>query len=241
MAFRIFTVTLILTCLSTSSFAQDQFNPLSFDQAGELRTIYQQNIIFNDLYSTSFDGGTYLGLGTNIWTRYGLRGSIRRNLNYRTAIDLGFMYNHTKFENRISQEFRPHQTFHFNYPTLENSNIQHRLRLEERIFFVDNIENRDFSARLRYRIYNKGRLTGKPVSPKSFYYRLSFEWNFNMYNELQDKLLLRGRYGIGYGYQFNAKFSLDANYFFQHDTQEESNEQVIIHIFHISFRHKIRL
>ena len=157
MTFKRIIYTLSLIYLPILSAAQEEFTPLSFDEAGELRTIYQQNIIFNEKYSTSFDGGTYIGMGTNIWTRLGFRGSIKRTFNHNTALDLGLMYNHTNFENRYSQELRPHQTFHYIYPRLRSSTIQHRFRLEERIFFVDNIEFRELSARLRYRVYNKGR------------------------------------------------------------------------------------
>lgn len=226
---------------SISIKSQNQLNPFDFNDAGEIRTIYQQSIFFNDLYSTSFDGGSYHGIGTNIWTRWGFRGSLRRKLSYNMAVDIGYMYNHINFEDRVSQEHRPHQTFHYNFPIIGNSVIKHRFRLEQRIFAKNDFSDGEFSSRLRYRIYNKGRLDGKAVHPKAFYYRLSAEWNFNIYSDERDHFFKRGRYGIGYGYQFNTQFSADANYFFEHNTIEGSSQQAILHIFHFSFRHTIRL
>jgi len=237
----VFTLILLLSFSTFQLWGQSRFEPFQFNNAGELRSLYHQNININEKYSTSFDGGSYLGIGTNVWTRWGFRGSIKRNINYRLAVDFGFMYNHITYESKVSQEYRPHQSFFFNYPTLEYSTIQHRIRLEERIF-NDNIRNEHtIRSRIRYRISNQGTLKKKPVSPKAFYYRLSAEWNFNIYNEIEGKFLLRGRYGIGYGYQFNSKFSADANYFMQHDAQQNSNGHSILHIFQFSFRQTIRL
>jgi len=225
-------------CLSEGQSKVDVFN---FNQSGELRTIYQQSIFINDLYSSSLDAGSYLGIGTNVWTRWGFRGNVQRKLSYRSAIELGFMYNHIKYETKTSQEYRPHQAYHFNFPIVGNSVIKHRFRLEERLFAKNEIDNRYFSSRLRYRIYNKGRLNGQAVHPKTCYYRIFAEWNFNVYSDTSDNFFLRGRYSIGYGYQFNTRFSADANYIYEHNNVEGSNKQVIMHIFHFSLRHTIRL
>ncbi|MCU4177657.1 DUF2490 domain-containing protein [Carboxylicivirga sp. N1Y90] len=221
--------------------AQNKVDLFNFDEAGELRTIYHQTLFINDYYSTSFDGGSYLGIGTNVWTRWGFRGSVKRNLSYRSAIDLGFMYNHVDFEDRTSIEYRPHQTFHFNYPIIGNTVIKHRFRLEQRIYGKNDFDERNFTSRFRYRIYNNGRLDGKAVHPKAFYYRLSAEWNFNVYSNTKDSFFLRGRYGMGWGYQFNSKFSADATYFFEHNSIHGSSKHAILHIFNFSFRHTIRL
>lgn len=231
----------LLMIISIVGSAQNGNEFLGFKQAGEQRSIYHQSIYFNDRYSSSFDAGTYLGIGTNVWTRLGFRASVIRKFDHRWSGDLGFMYNHVTYENRVSQEFRPHQTVAFRKTIFGASSLQHRLRLEERIFVVDNSSERQVKSRLRYRIYYKGRFDGQPVHPKAFFYRVSTEWNFNIYNESEDHFFLRGRYGVGAGYQFNSRFSCDANYFYEHNSVSGSNHQSILHIFHVALRHSIYL
>ena len=233
-------IAIILTLTSQTTVAQLHISAFEMN-SGELRSIYHQKITFNEKYRSSLDAGSYLGLGNNVWTRWGIRGGLIRIVNSRTSVDVGFMYNHVTFDHKISQEFRPHQSVLVNYPTLPNSAIQHRLRLEERIFIDDINDVRTTRSRIRYRISNSGTLKGKPVAPKSFFYRLSAEWNFNVYNEIEGAFLLRGRYGIGYGYQFNSRYTADATYYFQHDAQQDNDHHNIIHIFQLTLRHSIRL
>lgn len=231
---------LFLLLISTAKIgAQREHSWPAFHQSGELRSIYQQTIRFNDKYSSSVDGGSYLGVGKNNWHRWGLRGGVINKLNYRTSLELGFMYNRVSSATSIMHEYRPHQSVHFTFPVLKHSAIQHRLQLEERLFKTKQTST-DFSTRIRYQISNRGTLNKRPVTPKSFYYRASMEWNFNIYNEIKGRFLLRGRYGLGYGYQLNSSFSVDATYFFEHNASQYSPDHSITNILQVTLRHNIR-
>ncbi len=219
--------------------AQQIFNFNVFNGEGELRTIYAQRHRINNKYSLNLDGGAYIGLGNNIWTRWGIRGNIERRLSDLYRFDIGFMYNHVDYIDFTRQEFRPHQAFHISYPRFKSSVLKHRFRLEERIFTHVHEDIRDFKIRLRYRILHQGRFDGKPIAPQSFYYRSFAEFNFNIYNESEGLLWVRGRYCAGCGYQFSSKLSIDANYYFEHTKVSRNIDQIITHIFQFTVRQTI--
>ncbi len=248
----LFWVSVLLLLSITNSWSQQQIDFNLFNGEGELRSIYLQQHQLNDKYSINLDAGSYLGLGNNIWTRWGFRGTIRRKFNDFYSLDFGFMYNRVNYYadnisldgaietiDIIRHEYRPHQALHVNYPRFQSSTLKHRLRLEERFFAYDNNNGRDFRMRLRYRILHQGRFDRQPVAPKSFYYRTYAEFNFNIVDEADDVFWIRGRYCIGYGYMFSSKLSADASYFFEHTKPGKDISQVITHIFQFTLRHTI--
>ncbi|MBS2212941.1 DUF2490 domain-containing protein [Carboxylicivirga mesophila] len=222
-----------------------------FNGEGELRTIYVQRHRLNENYTLNLDGGSYIGIGTNFWTRWGFRGNIQRTLNHNTKVDIGFMYNRVHLFDKtnsdnpeesfdvVRHEYRPHQSLNVNYPRFASSALQHRFRLEERIFKTAHNDKTDFRMRLRYRLMHQGRFDGKPIAPKSLFYRTFAEFNFNIYEEADDVFWVRGRYCLGIGYQFNSRLSADTNYFFEHNKTSSSEPTTNIHIFQITLRHTI--
>ncbi len=240
----------IFTCLSFAN-AQMIFDFDFFDGSGELRTIYVQKHRLSEKYTLNLDGGTYLGLGVNDWDRWGVRGNIQRRLSSDAQVDIGFMYNRIHFEvpltyiipptqvEVVKHEYRPHQSLNFNYPHFKSSSLQHRFRLEERFFKTTNDPETDFRMRLRYRVMHQGRFDGKPIAPKSLFYRSFAEFNFNIYNEAKNVFWVRGRYCLGLGYQFNSKLSTDINYFLEHNKSERGKSYTIIHIFQLTLRQTI--
>ncbi len=222
-----------------------------FNGSGELRTIYVQRHRLSEKYTLNLDGGSYLGIGSNSWTRWGFRGNIQRTLLNNAKVDIGFMYNRVQLHEEVSSdipdessdlvrhEYRPHQSVNFSYPHFKNSALQHRFRLEERLFSSKTKGGVDFKMRLRYRIMHKGRFDNQPIAPKSLFYRTFAEFNFNLYEEADNVFWIRGRYCFGLGYQFSSKLSGDVNYFFEHNKTVKGQEQAIIHIFQITLRQTI--
>ncbi|WP_430813476.1 DUF2490 domain-containing protein [Carboxylicivirga sp. RSCT41] len=243
---RILIFPLLLISLLAS--AQQHFDFNLFNGSGELRLIYVQRHRLNDKYTLNIDAGSYLGLGNNIWTRWGFRGNISRKINDFYSYDLGFMYNRIHYKDDIlnddiaeevdvtRHEYRPHQAFHISYPRFQASSLKHRFRLEERMFTHVHNDVRDFKIRLRYRILHQGRFDGKPIAPKSFFYRTFAEFNFNIYQEAEDVFWVRGRYCAGLGYQFNSKLSADTNYYLEHTKVARGVDQVVTHIFQVTLR-----
>ena len=231
--------------------AQQHIDFNMFNGSGELRSIYVQRHRFNEKYTLNLDFGSYLGLGSNIWTRWGFRGNITRTISYFYRVDLGFMYNRVHYYDDISKdditeevevtrhEYRPHQTLTISYPRLKSSAIQHRFRLEERIFTTVHNDTPDFKMRLRYRILHQGRFDSQPIAPKSLFYRASAEFNFNIYEESDDTFWVRGRYCLGIGYMFSSKLRADVNYYFEHNNVNRATEQVLTHIFQVTLRQTI--
>jgi len=225
---------LLFACINALAQQEIDFN--LFNGAGELRSVYVQRHRLNEKYNINLDAGSYLGLGNNVWTRWGFRGNVQRLLSTNYSFDIGFMYNNTKLSNVTKHEYRPHQAFHISYPRFKSSTLKHRFRLEERIFTSSNDKAHEFKMRLRYRVFHQGRFNGQTVEPKSFYYRAFAEFSFNMYNEAEDLFFIRGRYCAGYGYQFNSKLSADVNYFFEHNRVAAGADQNIIHIIQFTLR-----
>lgn len=246
---KLYVILLILIFPSTAIWSQVSFGSHLFNEDGELRTIYVQRHRINEDYILSGDVGSYLGLGNNVWTRWGIRASLQKKLNEFYSIDAGFMYNLTNFyeeeiegidRERITRhEYRPHQTFHISYPRFRSSVLKHRIRLEERFFNNIGTEIKDFKMRLRYRVYHQARFDGQPIGPKSLFYRGFAEFNFNLVNEAENAFWVRGRYCAGLGYQFNAKFTVDGNYFYEHTKIAKGMDEVITHIFQITLRHSL--
>ena len=245
-------LTLIIFIYSlTNSLAQQHIDFNMFNGSGELRSIYVQRHKLNDKYTLNIDMGSYLGMGNNVWTRWGFRGNITRQMNDFYKLDVGFMYNRTHYYDDITEgdaieqidvtrhEFRPHQTISVSYPRFKSSALQHRLRLEERIFTNVHTDVVNYKMRLRYRVLHQGRFDGQPIAPKSLFYRTFAEFNFNVYEEADDVFWVRGRYCLGMGYQFNSKLSADANYYFEHTNIARDTEQVITHIFQLTLRQTI--
>ncbi|MCG8581313.1 MAG: DUF2490 domain-containing protein [Bacteroidales bacterium] len=228
--------------------AQQHFDFNLFNGSGELRSIFVQRHRLNDKYTLNLDAGSYVGLGNNIWTRWGFRGNISRKINDFYSCDIGFMYNRVHYEDDIiiedvtermdvtRHEYRPHQAFHISYPRFQASSLKHRFRLEERIFTQVHSDIRNFKMRLRYRVMNQGRFDGKPIAPKSIFYRTFAEFNFNIYQEAEDVFWVRGRYCMGLGYMFSSKLSADANYYFEHTKVASGKDPVITHIFKVTLR-----
>ncbi|TRX66437.1 DUF2490 domain-containing protein [Carboxylicivirga sp. M1479] len=245
------TISLLFLLAANGLFAQVDLDLGLLDGDGELRTIYVQRHRLNDQYIVNLDLGAYIGLGNNIWTRWGYRGSILRNINDFYKVDLGFMYNRVHLFDEIddgetkekfdltSHELRPHQTLHVNYPRFQSSVLKHRFRLEERFFTYSDSDYRKSKVRLRYRVMHSARFDGKTITPKSLFYRASAEFNFNIYQEAEDVFWVRGRYTLGLGYQFSAKLSADMNYFYEHTKVGKDYDQIVTHIFHFAVRHTI--
>jgi hypothetical protein len=231
--------------------AQQHYDFNLFNGAGEFRSVYIQRHRLNDKYNLNLDAGSYLGLGSNVWTRWGFRGNIQRTLSDFYKVDVGFMYNHINYKNEeiiegkietkhiTRHEYRPFQSLSVSYPRFKSSALQHRLRLEERIFTQVHKSVPDFKMRLRYRLMHQGRFDGQPIAPKSFFYRTFAEFNFNIYEEAEDVFWVRGRYCMGFGYQFSSKLSADANYYFEHTKTATDEDQVITNIFQISLRQTV--
>jgi len=242
---------LFVLLIHTIGHTQQHFDFNMFNGEGELRSIYVQRHRLNEKYTLNLDAGSYIGIGNNVWTRWGFRGNINRKLSDFYSFDIGFMYNRTHYVDDVEvgntmeslnvtrHEYRPHQTFHINYPRFKSSVLQHRFRIEERIFTHIHNDIKNFKMRLRYRVQHQGRFNGQPIVPKSFFYRAFAEFNFNIYQEAEDVFWVRGRYCLGYGYQFNSKLSADANYYFEHTKVAKEHEQVITHIFQFTLRHTI--
>ena len=240
---------LLFTVLIIS--AQQEFDFNLFNGSGELRSIYVQRHRINDKYTINLDAGSYLGLGNNIWTRWGFRGSVQRTLSHNYKVDFGFMYNRIHYKDEVElnntyeeidatrHEYRPFQSFNISYPRFKASALQHRFRLEERIFTHIHKDVRDFKMRLRYLIQHMGRFDGKAIAPKSLYYRAFAEFNFNIYQEAEDVFWVRGRYCLGLGYQFSSKFTADANYYYEHTKVASGIDQIITHIFQLTIRQTI--
>jgi hypothetical protein len=231
--------------------SQQRFDFNAFNGSGELRTIYMQKHRISENYTINLDAGSYIGIGSNVWTRWGFRGLLQRRVSDISQVDIGFMYNRIHFNAPIADtdpaelrevtkhEYRPHQSLNVNYPRFKSSTLQHRLRLEERIFSTSDNPERDFRMRLRYRVLHQGRFDGQPIAPKSLFYRTSAEFNFNLYQEAKDVFWIRGRYCFGLGYQFNSRLSTDVNYNFEHNKSEKGNSYTIIHIFQLTLRQTI--
>lgn len=240
----------ILVSVSVAK-SQQRFDFNAFNGSGELRTIYTQKHRLNENYTINLDAGSYIGLGTNTWTRWGIRGNLQRRLSDISQVDVGFMYNQILFNEPIPDtsptetqkvtrhEYRPHQSLTARYPRFKSSALQHRLRLEERIFSNSNDPDLDFRMRLRYRIMHQGRFDGQPVAPKSLFYIASAEFNFNIYHEAKDVFWIRGRYCFGLGYQFNSKLSSDVSYNYEHNKSAKGHPDTVIHIFQLTLRQTI--
>jgi hypothetical protein len=234
-----------------NSQAQQHIDFNMFNGSGELRSIYVQRHRLSDKYTLNIDAGSYLGLGNNVWTRWGFRGIVARKLSDFYSVDIGFMYNRVNYFDDVPvedtfeeievtrHEYRQIQSLNINYPRLQSSAIKHRIRLEERIFTSVKKETPDFKMRLRYRISHQGRFDGQAVAPKSLFYKTSAEFNFNIYQEGEDVFWVRGRYCFGLGYQMNSKFSADANYYFEHNNASKASSQVLTHIFQFTLRQTI--
>ncbi len=238
---KAFSLVFLFIALGISNIWGQRTDFFGSDVSAETRTLYHQSITFNEQYSSSFDAGLYCGVGSNTWTRWGIRGHIKRKISQYVAVDLGFMYNHISALTHVAQEYRPHQALHFNHPMWGNFPLKHRLRLEERIFTNDITEGSTFQTRLRYQISTKGSFNGQPINSKSLYYKFGAEWSFNIYDEIPNRILIRGRFTSGIGYQFNTHYGLDFNYQFQHDAQEEIRRHTYTHIYLLTFRHYIDL
>jgi len=227
---------IIALCTAVLANAQQEFDFNIFNGEGEIRSIYVQRHRINDKYTLNLDGRAHIGLGSNVWTRWGIRGNIQRKLSDKYSIDLGFMYNYVNYPDFTRQEFRPHQAFHINHLIFSSSALKHRFRLEERLFTHVHDDVLNFKIRFRYRISNQGRFNSRPITPKSFFYRTSAEFNFNIYNEADDVFWVRGRYCAGYGYQFSSKLSMDVNYNFEHNKIDRDIKHNTMHIFQITLR-----
>ncbi|MBK3518371.1 DUF2490 domain-containing protein [Carboxylicivirga marina] len=241
----------LLLFISFQSWSQ-QTDYTLFDIGGELRTIYLQRHRINDKYTFNFDAGSYLGVGTNEWVRWGFRGNLQRKVSDFYTVAVGFMYNKTTVYEEIEEwedpddraqltrhEYRPQQSLIVNYPRFKSSALRHRLQLEERIFDHIHENIRDFSIRLRYLVQHQGRFDGKPIAPKSLYYRAFAEFNFNIYEEADDLFWIRGRYWAGLGYQFNSKLKGDFNYCYEHSKVSKDIDPLVKHIFQLTLRHTI--
>ena len=147
-------------CPVVATNAQQAFDFNIFNEKGELRTVYVQRYQINDRYTLTMDGGAYLGLGKNRWTRWGFRGNMQRHLSHKYSLNVGLMYNYVKYPDFSRQEFRPHQAFDISYPQFKSSALKHRFRLEERIFKLIREDVHDFKVRLRYRVLHQGRFDG---------------------------------------------------------------------------------
>ncbi|WP_430810233.1 MULTISPECIES: DUF2490 domain-containing protein [unclassified Carboxylicivirga] len=242
-------ITILILFIITPLFygkAQQNIDFRIFNNAGELRSIYVQQHRLGTKYRLNLDAGSYLGLGDNTWTRWGFRGSLQTIVSHLIKVDAGLMYNrvftlHTnpgseKESKNIRHEYRPHQSLNASYPRFKSSALQHRFRLEERIFRSS--DDKYFKMRLRYRISHQGRFDGKAIAPKSLFYSASAELYFNVYEEADDVFLTQGRYGLGLGYQISSKLSADINHYLQHSKSSHERPASTSSIFQITLRQK---
>lgn len=189
-------------------------------QKQELRTLYLQQISLDADWSTTFDGGYYKGLTNANYTRWGIRNVTKYRLNGTLVLDAGFMYNRVdRYENGVENEFRPHQSLHVAYPRFENMTIKHRFRMEEQFYTHSYNDKTDFATRLRYAVSTQRAIDFKKrIEPNTLYWKASGELSFNFIGRLieEDKhFFQRGRYGLGLGYQFNSKMSIEGMVYYQ--------------------------
>lgn len=196
-------------------------------QKQELRTLYLQQISIDANWSTTFDGGYYKGLADANYWRLGIRNTTKYRLNGTFILDAGFMYNRVdRYENGVENEFRPHQSLHIAYPRFENMTIKHRFRLEEQIVTHSYDAKTDVASRLRYAVSTQRAFDlSKQIEPNTLYWKASGELFFNFIGRLiegDNNIFQRGRYGVGLGYQFNSKMSVEGMAYYQRTYSDAS-------------------
>ena len=72
---------LFVLLIHTIGHTQQHFDFNMFNGEGELRSIYVQRHRLNEKYTFNLDAGSYIGIGNNVWTRWGFRGNINRKLS----------------------------------------------------------------------------------------------------------------------------------------------------------------
>jgi hypothetical protein len=201
---------------------------------------YYNQIKLNSNYSILFDvgirGKSNLAEKTATLGRLGLQRKISNNV----SVVVGGAYFGYYSENKLSRnEWRGWQEFSFTQ-ACNRLNVQHRFRLEERLFYVVNSNSTIFNYRSRYRLFLTIPINNKTMLKQTFYLIAGDELFIDFgkditYNFNQNRLL------AGLGYKLNDKLSFSFTYVDQFARKKYSNCFERTNIFWIAITQKIEL
>jgi len=141
------------------------------------------------------------------WQRVELRTGNSFSLASNINLGLGQRSNMTFVDHQLtSYEFRPFQKLSIQQFPHQALLLSHRFMLEER-FFINQFENNNFHARMRYRI--EGNLNIKYSS--NYYIRPMSELFYSFANDINSRFS-QWKNTLAFGYMLNPKASIEFRY-----------------------------
>ncbi len=139
----------------------------------------------------------------------------RATVNYRfnrTVVILGGVGLFYAWEPLTVMETRPWVGLFVQYPRVSRVSFSHLIRLEERLFDIEALEDLLEAARLRYRLKAVIPLNGPADQAGTWYVPVYFEVGVRLWGDLPAGFISTARFSLGLGYRINKDWRLELNY-----------------------------
>jgi len=183
---------------------------------------------FSSRWGASFDGQFRSANHADYLKNVLLRPSANYYLNKKAHLDLGYAYIASHGRSGDTKTFRPEhrifQQFIYSHKVGANTQLSHRLRLEQRFLGSNATQDPYFAQRLRYFIRGVIPFNRDSTFTKGTFLALQNETFANIQNKhkVNQHLFDQNRAYVAFGYRFNKMMDLEAGYLNQYIKHVES-------------------
>lgn len=226
---KLFYILLFIITSFRHAYAQDE---IDFQTWIDFTTVHN----FNNRWAYTGDYGMRGVVSGEQWSTFLVRPTFKYKLTpiFDSRAGLALFYTRDIVLDNVL-ELRLHQEVDVKWPEIVGMVFKHRVRLEERFFFYEEIDN-EFSARARYRFYFETPDIRIFKNSGPFFGMTSIEFFLPIGESATERFVNNNRIEIGLGHRTSKKFRWELHYIWQNSkAYEDDSFKTSENIFRLRF------